>query len=47
MQIEVSKEMRVLFTGSKVLTDLISKVEEDHFPFSTAIVKENKHFEFT
>lgn len=47
LQIEVSEELRVLFTGSKVLMDMIKRVPTTDFPFKTTIVKENEYFEFT
>lgn len=47
MQIEVGSEKRVVFTGSKILIDLIKRVPKDSFPFSATIVKENEYYEFT
>lgn len=47
MQIEVGGEKRVVFTGSRCLMDTIQKVPESSFPFTTTIVKENDHYQFT
>lgn len=47
MQIQIGEEKRVIFTGSKVLIDLIVLVSKSDFPFKTTIVKENEYFEFT
>lgn len=47
MQIRVEEEQRVVFTGSKVLIELIEQVEKADFPFKTTIVKEQERFEFT
>ena len=47
MQIEFNGEKRLVFTSGTVLMDLIKKVPEDAFPFTTTIVKNEDHFEFT
>jgi len=47
LQIEVSNEMRVVFTGSKVLIDTIKQVPRSELPFTTTIIRENEYFEFT
>lgn len=47
MQIEVDNTKRVVFSGSKVLIELIEQVPKNEFPFITIIVKENERFEFT
>mgnify|MGYP003440252716 FL=1 len=47
MQIEYRSEKRVVFSGSRVLMDMILQVPATNFPFTTTIVKVNKHFEFT
>ncbi len=47
MQIELKDEKHVVFTSSMYLQDMISKVPEDGFPFTTTIVKVNDHFEFS
>lgn len=47
LQIKVNGEFRVVFTGSKVLIDMITQVQQDDFPFTTTIVKENEFYEFT
>src|SRR5688572_29551178 len=45
LQVQVDGDMRVVFTGSVTLMDMIQKVPE--FPFQTTIVRENERFEFT
>lgn len=47
LQIEKGGDMRVVFTGSKVLMDQIRRVPEDRFPFLTTIIGDNERFEFT
>ena len=46
LQVNVEGKQRVIFTGSTVLIDQAKKVKEDQKPFSTTIVKVNRHFEF-
>jgi hypothetical protein len=45
MQIEVDGSKHVVFTGASVLIDNIKQVPE--FPFTTTIIKDNDHYEFT
>lgn len=47
LQISITGEKHVVFTGSDVLIDLIQQVPKSEFPFTTIIVKEGEHFEFT
>lgn len=47
LQIEKNGTKHIVFTGSKVLLQMIQKVREDRFPFQTTIVKNNEYFEFT
>lgn len=47
IQIQVNDDKRIVFTGSKVLIDLMKLVPRSEFPFMTTIVKENEYFEFT
>lgn len=47
LQIEKDKTKYVLFTGSKILIQMIKEVPEDKFPFTTTIVKNNDYPEFT
>lgn len=47
MQIELQGDKRVVFSGSRILIDMISLVPTASFPFTTTIIKVNKHFEFT
>lgn len=47
LQIEKSGDKHVLFTGSTVLMDMISKVPKPSFPFQTTIIRDNDYYEFT
>lgn len=47
MQIEINKEMRIVFTSSSGLLDAIQQVPELGFPFVTTIVRNNERFVFT
>jgi hypothetical protein len=47
MQIEKNDTKYVIFTGSKILMQMIKEVPEDKFPFITTIVKNNDYPEFT
>ena len=48
LQIEKEGVKRIVFTGSKVLTDQIEKVPKDKFPFTTKIIMgDNDRYEFT
>lgn len=47
LQIEKSGEKRIVFTGSTVLIDMIRRVPEDKFPFTTTIKGDNDYYEFT
>lgn len=47
IQIEVSSEFRVLFTGSSGLIEQIQQVDPKDFPFKTEIIKETEYYEFT
>lgn len=47
LQIELEGVKYVIFTGSTVLIDLISKVPKSSFPLDTTIIEENEHYEFT
>lgn len=46
LQIEVKGEMKVVFTGSKILMETIQKVPEQAFPFLTIITQEGEAFQF-
>jgi len=46
IQIELKGEKYVLFTGSKILAELIQQVEKEQFPFITSISKEGETFQF-
>jgi hypothetical protein len=47
LQIKKQGIQHVVFTGSTVLMDMISHVKKDQLPFTTTIIKENDHFQFT
>lgn len=47
LQINHDDKDRVLWTGSIILQDMIERVNEDDFPFTTKIIKENKGYKFT
>lgn len=47
LQIEISGNMHVVFTGSVVLRNMIEQVDKKYFPFTTTIIKTNDHYEFT
>ncbi len=47
LHIEKNETKYVVFTGSKILMQMISEVAKDKFPFTTTIVKNNDYPEFT
>lgn len=47
LHLEKQNTKHVLFSGSTILMQMIEKVAKDKFPFSTTIVKESEHLEFT
>lgn len=47
LQIEIDGEKRVVFSGSKVLISQITQIDIENMPFTTTIIKEGEHFEFT
>jgi hypothetical protein len=47
LQINYKGELRVLFTGSNALMEIIKKVPKESFPFTTTIKKDYKRFIFT
>lgn len=47
LQIEKSGTRHIVFTGSKVLMEMIKEVPKEGFPFKTTIIKESEHLEFT
>lgn len=47
LQIIVDNDKRVLFTGSASLQEMIQRVPEGGFPFTTTIIKENERYQFT
>ena len=47
LQIRFENEMRVLFTGSTMLTQTMQKVKREMLPFKTTIVETNGYYQFT
>ncbi len=47
MQIILNGVHHVIFTGGTFLMDDIKQIKEGDFPFTTKIVKVNRHFEFS
>lgn len=47
LQITHKGELRIVFTGSLFLMDMIQRVAENDFPFSTIIKEINDHYEFS
>lgn len=47
LQIEKGGEKRIVFTGSTILIQMIKKVPDDKFPFTTTIKGDNEYYEFT
>lgn len=47
LQIEKGGDKKVVFTGSKVLIQMIKQVPEEGFPFETTIKGDNEYYEFT
>lgn len=47
LQVQVDGNMRVIFTGSNVLIDILKQIPETSFPFKTTIIKEMDWYKFT
>jgi len=47
LQISFDNRKHVVFTSSTGLIEVIKKIPDDGFPFSTTIVEENERFKFT
>jgi hypothetical protein len=47
MQISFDNVKHVVFTGSSGLIEVIQKVTEKDFPFTTTIIEENEKYKFT
>jgi len=43
----LGSEPHILFTSSSTLMEMIKKVPENRFPFTTTIVKQHERYEFT
>jgi hypothetical protein len=46
LQIEIKGEKHIVFTGSKVLLEMIIQVDRHSFPFETVITKEEESYQF-
>lgn len=47
LQISKGDTKHIIFTGSRVLQDMIQQVPKENFPFRTTIVRESERLEFT
>ena len=47
LQISFNNEKHIVFTSGSVLIDMIHKVPDSGFPFTTTIVEDNERFLFT
>ncbi|ASK29692.1 hypothetical protein CEY12_06050 [Chryseobacterium sp. T16E-39] len=47
LQISRKGEKEVIFTGSKILMNMIEQVSKENFPFTTTIIQEDQMFQFT
>lgn len=47
IQIRLDDESRIIFTGSKVLINMIEQIPKDNFPFRTTIVQVGESYQFT
>ena len=47
LQITFKEELRIIFSSSIVLMDLIKQVPKDEYPFTTTIIKEGERLEFS
>lgn len=47
LQIEKQGTKHIIFSGSTILMQMIEQVPKENFPFTTTIIKESKHLEFT
>jgi hypothetical protein len=47
LQIELAGVRHIIFTNSRVLRDMIERVPQEGFPFTTIIIENNERFEFT
>ncbi len=47
LQIELSGQTFVVFTGSGILMNAINQITKDNLPFTTTIVQEDKRLLFT
>lgn len=47
LQIEKSGTKHILFTGSKILIQMIKQIPKTSFPFNTTIKRDNEYYEFT
>jgi|SRR5665647_474967 len=47
LQISFNNEKHIIFTSSSGLIEVIQKIPENGFPFTTTIVQDNERFKFT
>lgn len=47
LQISYNDDKRVIFTSSTYLSETISKIPKEAFPFSTIIIEDNDRFTFS
>ncbi len=47
MQIAVNGQKHVIFTGASGLIEVIQKIPETGFPFTTTIIEENDRYKFS
>lgn len=47
LQIEVNNAKHIVFSGSSVLMEVIKQINPENFPFTTTIIEENEHYEFS
>lgn len=47
LQLKLGDTLYVLFSGSNILMGMIEQVPKESFPFTTTIINNDGHFEFT
>jgi len=47
LQVTHKNELRVIFSGSGILMNLIEKIKLEDLPITTTIIEDNEHYEFT
>jgi hypothetical protein len=46
LQITFKDELRIIFTGSTILMNIIEKINQSDLPITTTIIESNDHYEF-